>query len=58
MTILTNVYYQQKTSEKNLLKLTQHFHLMENRIDRLEAKLDTLLTVFTRNTSATQHSWL
>jgi hypothetical protein len=47
-----------KTNEKNLLKFTQHFHSIENRIDRLEAKLDTLLTVFTRNTCATQHSWL
>ena len=50
MTILTNIYYEQKTNEKNL-------HLIEDRMDRLESKLDTLLTVFTRNIPATQHSW-
>jgi len=30
MTVLPNVYYQQKTNEKTLLKLTQHFHLVVN----------------------------
>jgi hypothetical protein len=58
MTVLTNVYYEQKTNEKNLLKLKQHFDLIENQINRLETKLDTLLTVFPRNIPATQHSWL
>jgi hypothetical protein len=58
MTVLTNVYYEQKTNEKNLLKLKQHFDLFEDRIDRLETKLDTLLTIFTRNIPVTQHSWL
>jgi hypothetical protein len=58
MTILTNVYYEQKTNEKNLLKFKQHFDLIEDRINRLETKLDTLLTIFTQNIPTTQHSWL
>jgi hypothetical protein len=58
MTILTNVYYEQKANEKNLLKLKQHSDLIEGRIDRLETKLDTLLNIFTRNIPASQHSWL
>ena len=58
MTILTNIYYEQKTNEKNLLKFKQNLNLIEDRMDRLESKLDTLLTVFTRNIPATQHSWL
>ncbi len=58
MTVLTNVYYEQKANEKNILKLKQHSDLIESRIDRLETKLDTLLTIFTQNIPATQHSWL
>ncbi|CAF3748719.1 unnamed protein product [Rotaria sp. Silwood1] len=58
MTVLTNVYYEQKTNEKNLLKLKQHCDLIEDRMNRLETKLDTLLNIFTRNIPATQHSWL
>lgn len=58
MTILTNIYYEQKANEKNLLKFKQNLHLIEDRMDRLETKLDTLLTVFTRNIPAAQHSWL
>jgi hypothetical protein len=55
MTVLTNVYYEQKATEK---KLKRHFGLIEDRINRLEAKVDTLLTIFTRGIPATQHSWL
>jgi len=58
MTVLTNVYYEQKTNEKNLLKFKQHFDLIEDRMNRLETKLDTLLTIFTQNIPTTQHSWL
>ena len=58
MTVLTNVYYEQKTNEKNLVKFKQHFDSIENRMNRLETKLDTLLTIFARNIPAGQHSWL
>lgn len=58
ITVLTNVYYEQKTIEKNLLKLKQHSSLIEDRINILEAKLDTLLTIVTRNINGSQHSWL
>jgi hypothetical protein len=58
MTVLTNIYYEQKTIEKILLKLSQHFGLVEERMNRLEAKLDTLLTIFTQNIHVSQHSWL
>lgn len=58
MTVLTNVYYEQKTNEKNLVKFKQYFDSIENRMNRLETKLDTLLTVFARNIPPGQHSWL
>ncbi|CAF0816587.1 unnamed protein product [Adineta steineri] len=58
MTVLTNVYYEQKTNEKNFHKLNQHCDLIEDRINRIETKLDTLLTIFTQNIPTSQHSWL
>ncbi|CAF1409873.1 unnamed protein product [Adineta steineri] len=56
--ILTNVFYEQKANEKNLIKLKQHSDSIHNRINRLETKLDTLLEILTRNNSNSQHSWL
>ncbi|CAF1605442.1 unnamed protein product, partial [Adineta ricciae] len=56
LSILTNVYYEQKTNEKLLVKLKQQSNSFDDRLRRLEIKLDNVLTVLTRNNSIPQHS--
>ncbi|UJR17564.1 hypothetical protein I4U23_004460 [Adineta vaga] len=58
LTVLTNVYYEQKANAKTLVKLKQHSNFIEDRMQRLEMKLDTLLTALTQNNLPIQHSRL
>jgi hypothetical protein len=59
MTILSDVQDEQKNSDKSIIKLKQQFDLLEDKINKIDHKLDHIMNLLTNNTQTQrQHSWL
>jgi peptidoglycan hydrolase CwlO-like protein len=58
MTILSDVRDEQKSNEKSLVKLKQQINQLEDKMNRLKSKLDTVVNILTHTVPERQHSWL
>jgi hypothetical protein len=58
MTVLSDVFYEQKSHDKLLVNLKQHMGQLEDKMNVLESKLDSMVSILTHNDRAIQHSWL
>ncbi len=58
MTVLSDVHDEQKGNEKSLVKIRQQIGQLEDKMNRLESKLDNVLNILTRTVPERQHSWL
>lgn len=56
MAILSDVHDQQKNYEKSIGKIKQHIDLLDDKIKKLDYKLDNIIQILTQNQR--QHSWL
>jgi hypothetical protein len=58
MTVLIDVHDEQKSNEKSLLKLKQQIGQLEDKMNSLESKLNTVLNILTNPVPQRQHSYL
>ena len=58
MTVLTDVHDEQKNNDKILLKFKQQMTQLEEKMNKLELKMNTVINILTRNMSGRQDSWL
>lgn len=58
MTLLSDVQDEEKSNAKSLAKLKQQIDQLEDKMNRLETKLDTVVNILTHTAPERQHSWL
>jgi hypothetical protein len=58
MAILSDVHDQQKNYEKSIGKIKQHIDLLDDKIKKLDYKLDNIIQILTHTQTQRQHSWL
>jgi hypothetical protein len=54
VTILSDVHDEQRSNEKSLVKVKQQIGQLEDKINRLESKLDTVVNILTRTVPGRQ----
>jgi peptidoglycan hydrolase CwlO-like protein len=58
MAILSDVHDQQKNYEKSIGKIKQNIDLLDEKIKKLDYKLDNIIQILTHTQTQRQHSWL
>jgi chromosome segregation ATPase len=58
MTVLSDVHDEQKNNDKSFVKIKQQIGQLEDKMNRLESKLDTIVNILTHTVPERQHSWL